>query len=264
MDKQMKSHSLMREELKRCEDLYSKLSIEKKFLPEGSLAADTRGNYYRCVREKGRQYKVRLSAGERDVIAGLKKRRYICKGLGILKRRIQICRYFVERDTLYDPRKIEKILSCQYSGMRGIDVFLDGDINEEDWIEGRYMTNPMCIAIPHYTPTGLCTRSKSEAMIATRLEERGVPFRYEQEVPVGTGRMFPDFAILNRKRRRIVYLEHLGMIDNEDYMFRSLKKLEEYGAGGIVLGENLFITYESKNRPLSIAAIDAKLEEMLD
>ncbi|MDO4745345.1 MAG: hypothetical protein Q4B18_02185 [Bacillota bacterium] len=180
----------------------------------------------------------------------------------VLKLRINVLEAFLKKDILYDPKAIEKQLPKQYNGLKGIDIFLHGDINEEEWISVPYKTNPFPIKKPHYTPQGLCTRSKSEAMIATRLEERNVPFRYDAEVLLTNKSVYPDFTILDKKRRRLIFLEHLGKVGDEKYMIRNLKKLEEYAEHGIVLGENLFITYESDNRPLSIKAIDEKLNEM--
>lgn len=256
-------HKEIQEELARCEDLHRKISVEAKFLPKGTLTIDYADNLYRYVREGGKQYKVLLRCSDRALVTKLKKRRYAKECLKKLRQRIDACRMFLEKDILYDPKKIEEQLPRQYRGLKGVKIFLEGDINEEEWLSAPYKTNPFPIKTPHYSQENLCTRSKSEAMIATRLEERGEAFRYDAEVMLRNRRVYPDFTILDRKRRRIVYWEHLGRIDDEGYMFDNLKKLEEYAEVGIVLGDNLFITYESKNRPLSILAIDRKIEEIL-
>ncbi len=262
MDRQRFLHKEVRQELERCEDLYRKLKIEHKYLPEGSLTVDIYGNLYRTGRIEGKQYKVLLGDSEVSLIKKLKKRRYTTKALKLLKRRIENCKTFLNNDTLYDPRSIEKQLPKQYSGLKGLNIFLEGDINVEDWINASYKTNPLPIKTPNYTPNNLCTRSKSEAMIATRADGRKLLYRYDAEVILNNKSVYPDFTFLDLKRRRLIYLEHLGKVDDERYMFRNLKKLEEYAECGIVLGDNLFITYESRNRPLSIKAIDDKLDEM--
>lgn len=169
---------------------------------------------------------------------------------------------FLKNDTLYDPKSIEQQLPKQYSGLKGVNIFLEGDINVDDWVNAPYRTNPLPIKTPNYTANNLCTRSKSEAMIATRADDRNLLYRYDAEVILDDKAVYPDFTFLDLKRRRIIYLEHLGKIDDEKYMFRNLKKLEEYAECGIVLGDNLFITYESRSRPLSIKDIDDKLDEM--
>ena len=255
-------HQEIQHELKRCEQLYRKLKIEHKYLPQGSLAIDLNGNLYRTGRIDGKQYKVLLGDSEASLIKKLKKRRYTVKALKLLQQRIENCKQFLKNDTLYDPKSLEQQLPKQYRGLRGINIFLDGDINVDDWVNAPYRTNPIPIKTPNYTPNNLCTRSKSEAMIATRADDRKLLYRYDAEVILGDKAVYPDFTFLDLKRRRIIYLEHLGKVDDEKYMFRNLKKLEEYAECGIVLGDNLFITYESRNRPLSIKDIDDKLNEM--
>ena len=203
-----------------------------------------------------------LRKSDRKLFNELKKRRYTTKALKLLQQRIKVCKGFLKKDIFYDPIAIEKQLPKQYSGLKGINIFLDGDINVDDWINEPYRTNPYPIETPNYTSNDLCTRSKSEAMIATRADGRKLLYRYDAEVILGDKTVYPDFTFLDTKHRRLIYLEHLGRIDDERYMFRNLKKLEEYAKCGIVLGDNLFITYESRSRPLSIKDIDNKLDEM--
>ena len=262
MDRQRYLHKEICAEIERCKELYRKLSIEYKFLPKGSLVTDHNNNIYRYVKEEGKQYKIMLRNKDRKLVLQLKKRRYISKGLRILKKRIDALEYFLRHDVLYDPKAIEKELPKQYHGLKGVPVFLQGDINEEEWINQPYRTNPFPIKTPNYTAADLCTRSKSEAMIATRADGRNLLYRYDAEVVLGNKSVYPDFTFFDRKNRRIIYLEHLGKVDDEQYMMRNLQKLEEYAQCGIVLGDNLFITYESKMRPLSIKDIDDKLDEM--
>lgn len=262
MDRQRYLHNEIQQELARCLRLYRKLSIEYKFLPTGTLITDRNENVYRYVKENDKQYKIMLRDNDWKLLRQLKKRRYISKGLKILKQRINVFERLLKNDTLYDPEAIEKDLPKQYSGLKGVDIFLEGDINVEDWINASYRTNPFPIKKPHYTSNDLCTRSKSEAMIATRADDRKLLYRYDAELILGNKAAYPDFTFLDTKRRRLIYLEHLGRVDDEKYMLRNLKKLEEYAEYGMVLGDNLFITYESQNRPLSIKDIDDKLDEM--
>lgn len=262
MDRQRTLHQEIQSELERCERLCRKLKTEQKFLPQGSLAMDLNGNLYRTGRIDGKQYKVLLGDSEVSLIRKLKKRRYTAKVLKLLQRRIENCKEFIQNDIFYDPKAIESELPRQYRGLKGVGIFLEGDINVEDWLNAPYKTNPFPISKPHYTPKDLCTRSKSEAMIATRADDRKLLYRYDAEVILDNKTVYPDFTFLDIKRRRLIYLEHLGKVDDEKYMFRNLKKLEDYAACGIVLGDNLFITYESQKRPLSIKDIDNKLDEM--
>lgn len=263
MDRQKYLHGFIEEELQRYEKLHARLQKELGSLPQGSLVTNRYDDLCRCIRVDGVQCRIVIPPDDHKLITALKKRRYIRKGLKLLDDRITNCQKFLEEDTFYDPRKIERELPTQYRGMEGIDIFLDGDINVEDWIRQPYHRNPAAIEIPHYTAGGILVRSKSEAMIGTRLEARRVLYRPEPPIWTGTRNVYPDFEIFHAKRRRLVYWEHLGKIDEEGYIFSNLRKLEEYAKCGLVLGKNLFITYESQKRPLGMATIDAKLEEIL-
>lgn len=263
MYRQELMHEMMQKEVIRYKEQYTRMQKELRKLPKGSLTIDRHGNLCRYIKDRGKQYRVILPPHEYRLIIALKKRRYIKAGMYILEKRIKACEKFLEMAQLYDPRKIEAELPVQYRGMQGIDVFLRGDINVEEWIKKPHRRNPRSIATPHYTAGGVVVRSKSEAIIGTRLEERKVLFRPEPEIQLRSYKAYPDFEIFQEKHRRLVYWEHLGMIDDEGYMFSNLRKLEDYAEHGIRLGDNLFITYESKSRPFSIADADAKLNEIL-
>ncbi|MBQ3891206.1 MAG: hypothetical protein II740_07675, partial [Lachnospiraceae bacterium] len=73
---------------------------------------------------------------------------------------------------------------------------------------------------------------------------------------------YPDFTILNKKTRMEMYLEHLGLLDEEGYRKSNLIKMDEYRANGIYIGKNLLITYETKDSPLDIKGIRQMLYDL--
>ena len=68
--------------------------------------------------------------------------------------------------------------------------------------------------------------------------------------------MYPDFTILKMPEREEVYLEHLGMMDDMEYINTFLYKLETYEKNGIYMGINLFFTYETSKKPLNTRVLD--------
>lgn len=74
---------------------------------------------------------------------------------------------------------------------------------------------------------------------------------------------YPDFTLLKVKTREIIYHEHLGLLDDEEYRKANLAKLEEYRKNGIYQGKNLIITYEGTGCPLNIKEIRAYVQENL-
>lgn len=263
MDKQVILRKQVELELERCENLYEEFCKEIPELPKGALI-EKRGKLNWYYRDNGKQHMYRISEEDIALIDSLKKRRYIKKGLRVLRQRIANCKRFLENDYYYDPVEMGKSFQKQYKDLQNIDVFLDMDINPYNWKSENYVHGKMYEANKIYEAGGLFTRSKSESLIAMRLKEKGFSFRYEPELRLSKGRAFPDFEVLLKRRRRIVYWEHLGMMDDPDYALKALRKIEEYAKNGIYLGYNLVITYETKERPLTVTNIDTIINELFE
>ena len=143
-------------------------------------------------------------------------------------------------------------------------LFPEGDVNPYEWkLSSTEDSQFHSENLIHQTNSGIRMRSKSEVMIGTALERRNIPYKYEEQIKCGRYMLVPDFEILHPELHRIVYLEHFGMLDNPQYARRSLEKLQLYAQNGIVLGYNLFITYESKDAPLTTADINKVIDEIM-
>lgn len=109
------------------------------------------------------------------------------------------------------------------------------------------------------TERGELVRSKSELIIANLLfkERENVHYRYEEELCLEqTGKtVHPDFSIMSRRKGRVVYWEHAGMMDDPGYADDFVRKVGYYMKEGIMPGENLIITYETSRVPLDIAIV---------
>ncbi len=107
------------------------------------------------------------------------------------------------------------------------------------------------------TSQGLLVRSKSEALIAEKLYEFGVPFRYEQVLHIGCRDYFPDFAVRNTRSGKLFYWEHLGLVNNKDYMESCRRKLATYENAGIAPWDNLITTYDDENGNLDLQFVES-------
>lgn len=104
-----------------------------------------------------------------------------------------------------------------------------------------------------FTKKGERVRSKSEIIIADMLYDNNIPYRYECPLYLASGEIrYPDFTLLNKHSRRLYYLEHMGMMDNAGYLRDFFRKLSLYSANDIVVGVNLFLTFESSMNPINI------------
>ena len=115
------------------------------------------------------------------------------------------------------------------------------------------------------TDKGEPVRSKSEKIIADKLNKKGVPYVYEQPLLFnGYCYIVPDFKVLNRKTRKEIYWEHLGMMDDADYVEKAIKKIELYEKNGIFQGDKLIVTYETKEHPLNVKHVDKMIGQYFE
>ena len=137
--------------------------------------------------------------------------------------------------------------------------------NEEyikNWLAYEYNQKEFDDNAPElYTEKNERVRSKSEVIIADALNRAGIPYRYECPLKLARGIiMHPDFTLLHVNRRKNIYWEHLGMMDDETYAESAINKLSLYLKNGISLGDNLILTFETKNIPLTHKMIDTMIK----
>lgn len=114
-----------------------------------------------------------------------------------------------------------------------------------------------------YSERGERVRSKSEVIIANFLSHAGIPYRYECPVYLKDKTFYPDFTILDVKHRKELYLEHFGMMDDPDYANLFVRKIQVYQENGIYPGEQLLMTFETKQRTLNTMLLKQLVEHGL-
>ena len=130
----------------------------------------------------------------------------------------------------------------------------------EKWLSAEYPRKEFSEETPeHYTSNGERVRSKSEVMIADALRQAGIPYRYECPLELGQTTVHPDFTILRTSDRKLIYWEHLGMMDDPDYCRKAFQKLRKYEANGIYPGVNLIITMETAAFPINLSIIKSMI-----
>ena len=102
-------------------------------------------------------------------------------------------------------------------------------------------------------------RSGSELALANRLYINGVNYVYEQRLYTPLGLLLPDFTVI--AGGRLIYIEHLGLMDQEEYRKNWEEKLRKYESAGIREGLNLICTYESSRGFMNFDEIDCQLRQ---
>lgn len=129
------------------------------------------------------------------------------------------------------------------------------------WLKETYNTNAKYEKnLVHKSISGNMVRSKSECLIDSNLFLNGIPFRYECELKLDEVTLYPDFTILHPKTGKIYYWEHFGLMDNNDYADKALKKIKTYINNKIIPNVNLIITYETKDNPIDMMYVMKVIE----
>lgn len=121
-----------------------------------------------------------------------------------------------------------------------------------NWINEAYDSIGFREGFPeYYTRQGLRVRSKSEVIIADILDEFSIPFRYEKPLLLNKETVHPDFTLLNIRKRKEVYWEHFGMMDDIDYRNNALFKIRRYEDQGYYQMDSFVCTFESGSYPIN-------------
>lgn len=120
----------------------------------------------------------------------------------------------------------------------------DLDRAAAEWRNENYAVNPYKPENRIYmTNCGTMVRSKSEKIIADKLWERQVNFRYEAQILIDGRVFYPDFTIRVKSGETVIW-EHFGLMDDAEYRQDSLTKLEMYRKAGFKQHTNLICTDE--------------------
>lgn len=239
------------------------LQQELSVLPSGHLSFRS-NHYYHVLQKDGTRKEKVIPPNDFQLIRDLQEKRHIQKALPILKNNIKAYDNFLAKFQPYDILDIHKTIPVPYKDFDCSPLLLAGDIHPEIWKTEDYATNTSHPEhLIHHSEGGIITRSKSEAMIATKLEQHGLFFRYDSVEKFGAHHYSPDFKILHPSKRRIIYWEHLGLIDDPSYSRNAMDRIRTYGENGIYAGDNLIITWESKHDPLTYSHISDRIQRHL-
>ena len=116
---------------------------------------------------------------------------------------------------------------------------------EVDWLRNSGSQNNLAPENLVYTAAnGIKVRSKSEKIIADKLTEYGLPFKYEALLECGGIRSYPDFTVLRRDGGQI-YWEHFGLMSDDRYAEKAFYKMAAYQKQGLSIHRELIMTFES-------------------
>ena len=135
-----------------------------------------------------------------------------------------------------------------------------------EWLNTEYDKLPFRENSPeYYSNKGERMRSKSEVIIANLLDKWNVPYLYEKPLTLNNGRVVhPDFTIIDAERKRVIYWEHLGMLDDEEYLEKAILKIRQYEETGLCIGKSLIITGESSRQPMDVRLVEKQIRSIFE
>lgn len=227
-------------------------------MPEGKLICAKNGNQYKWyISSEGK--KEYISKQERILAEKLAQKRHLIALLEKAKCEKSAIDIFLKcyskKSIRIDKEYLKNEEFCRLLGESMLD-------DMEKWMNEPYersQKHPEHLI--HKNSYGENFRSKSEAMIAMCLRERGIPYRYECAITLDGVTYYPDFTIKHPRTGRIYYYEHFGKMDDPKYIRDNMPKLSTYAMNGIVPGINLLLTFETKMEPLSVYMIESLLEQ---
>lgn len=114
-----------------------------------------------------------------------------------------------------------------------------------------------------YTNLGERVRSKTEKIIADKLNSMSIQYKYEATLVIGGYTFYPDFTFIDPYTHKEIYWEHFGMMDDAEYVNNVINKLNLYQLNGIEIGKNLIVTFESSKVAVNEEVVNNIIEKHL-
>lgn len=205
-----------------------------------------------------------LKIKERNIAKQIARRDYDKKVLRRAKKFSKALNSFQKELLAYMKDPCSEVFSSNPAKRLLANPYISSDEEyRKNWELKSYKRKPFSENTPAiYTENGERVRSKSEKIIADKLTQLKIPYRYECPLRLETQErtIHPDFTLLDIKNRREIILEHFGLMDDVNYSQSAVKKINRYILEGFVPGENLLFTMETQDSPLDTRLLVKILE----
>ena len=203
-----------------------------------------------------------IKKSEIEIAKNIAQRDYDIRVIKKAEERIKSIKGFLRKYRSTDLKELYNKTHPKRRELINIDVLSDEEYIKR-WNLVEYKGKSLLVDNEIITEKGEVVRSKSEKIIADKLYMLGIPYRYEYPLMLDDGlTIYPDFTILKMPERKEVFLEHFGMMDDEEYVNKMLFKISTYERNGIFIGVNLFVTYETSRKPINTKALNNQLKEL--
>ena len=227
--------------------------------PKGRIEVTTSKGYHRFYWVKGAR-KQYLGKRDAELVKALMDKFYFERMLHTASQQKELIHCFLDQ---FDPRALIRVYEEMHPERKKLvtPLILPDEEYAAQWkaeseLAKKLHRNSFEKPGEFITLNGESVRSKSEKMIADLLRHINVYYVYEYPLKLANGIVFPDFKALNLRTRMAWYWEHEGMLDNPAYAESAVLKHLRYEHSGIFEGEQLIVTRETSQTPLSTKDIE--------
>ena len=243
------------------------LEDEIRYLPEGDLycyKANGIRYYSERVPQKGnhkKEHRYGVSK-DRDRLYSLVRKEYAVKAIDLLEKDIRSIQTLLKRYKPFDENSVMKEFVEKHPELT--EGIYYGIMSDNEWAEsfvpdGSFRQS----GLKSLAADGSMRRSLGEIIIGSRLKHYGIAFKYEAPINHPDLPYVPDFTIMRPRDKKIIYWEHLGMVNNDEYMRHNYQKLNKYEEYGIVPWDNLIVSYSNYDGGINEKLIDSLIHGWL-
>ena len=241
------------------------LSEELGVLPAGELHIIRRnGKEYYCERlpkagNRKKEHRMGIT-GDDDKTRALVRKKYVKSAIPVINENRKVLEKAIDKYEPYDENSVMNDFVAKHPGLAGYIYPEDSGSWSEDYEKQQsfYADDLTSVA-----GDGTLMRSRGEVIIAEKLRQYSIPYRYEAPIGIPDIPYIPDFTIRRPKDGRLFYWEHFGDVNDRDYMKRNQQKLSKYGEYGIVPWRNLIITYDTDDGGVNTPLIEGMIQAWL-
>lgn len=234
--------------------------------PTGTLRIAKRGNapqYYHRLDTKDIKGTY-IKKKQLNLIKNLAQKEYDIRVRQEIQNELLAIENMISR---YHPEYIEHLYDSLNEARKELvnPVYIPDDDLINMWNDIKYDSLDISSDTPDlFTDNGEQVRSKSELIIANKLKQHNIPYKYEYPLTLSSGvTVFPDFTCLNINSRQEFIWEHFGIMSDSEYTNKTLKKINDYSKSGYILGKNFIATFESSSIPINSNTVDINIKEYL-
>lgn len=226
----------MLDKLKNLEDELAAINKEVKTLPTGRL--NKRGDFY-YHSTNGNEIGTTKNP---DLIRLLCRKRFLSARKMQLENNITTLSQAIGKLDHALPTEALQSLPSLYQELPN-DYFYHPEVTA--WLAEPYTQNSYLPEERNYiSKNGTPVRSKSEVLIASQLDEYGIPYRYDAAITFGTQTIYPDFTIKSPFTGKLIIWEHFGALNQPHYEQKMNDKMRLYMKHGLMPFETLIYTFE--------------------